>query len=350
MAQDHTLRDLIGLGTPPALAQLFADCLMRAGDASSVTVTFSDGSQDNAQDVLRDLVVKDLATRASVGATQIRSAVDWVRTMGGTSIGDGGGGLYKRATSEPSHPGKLQSADGAWWELTNKTVTLEMFGGRPDARLFGSFPSYTVGGTNGTLTDNYQPFLDALAYLKAANPNNVSSSASGKIELLLGKYYISQPIDLHQRVMIVGQNGAGTANSSSYQTELVWPENTAGIYVNRHNTSLDTTQSSGTSADGTYIGFVALRSLGGGGAGDRTKHGIRWRARGMWQELSVINFPGHGIDITATQDSSDPAREGNANYMRGYGGRIENCHHGINVEGTIYVLDPIAREEYGRLG
>src|SRR5690606_14102532 len=33
-----------------------------------------------------------------------------------------GGALYKRAVSEPSHAGKVQSADGAWWEIAEDQI------------------------------------------------------------------------------------------------------------------------------------------------------------------------------------------------------------------------------------
>lgn len=42
---------------------------------------------------------------------------DALRIKGYAAAGDGGGGLYKRVGAEPSHIFKLQSADGAWWEL-----------------------------------------------------------------------------------------------------------------------------------------------------------------------------------------------------------------------------------------
>lgn len=57
-------------------------------------------------------------TRAQVVATNITDTqVQHLRTAGYLTTGDGGGGLYRRATAEPDHDGKIQSADGAWWEL-----------------------------------------------------------------------------------------------------------------------------------------------------------------------------------------------------------------------------------------
>lgn len=67
--------------------------------------------------------------------------VEWVRTAGYAVAGDGGGALYKRATSEPPHAGKFMSADGAWWELAEKAVTPEMFGARGDDSSFNDGPA-----------------------------------------------------------------------------------------------------------------------------------------------------------------------------------------------------------------
>jgi hypothetical protein len=49
-------------------------------------------------------------------------------TGGYTLAGDGGGATYRRAAVQPSHPGKFQSNDGAWWELISEPVNPLMFG------------------------------------------------------------------------------------------------------------------------------------------------------------------------------------------------------------------------------
>lgn len=55
----------------------------------------------------------------------------FVRTAGYDAVGDGGGGLYKRAAGEPEHGGKFQSADGAWWELCEDKPNVLQFGAKP---------------------------------------------------------------------------------------------------------------------------------------------------------------------------------------------------------------------------
>jgi hypothetical protein len=85
----------------------------------------------------RDIVPPLLfATVADATATTIPSSVDAIQTAGYTTAGDGGGSIetnavYARIGSEPSHEGKIQSADGAWWELTGHLVNIKQFGAVP---------------------------------------------------------------------------------------------------------------------------------------------------------------------------------------------------------------------------
>lgn len=55
-------------------------------------------------------------TRLAVSLANIDPLVNALRTAGYNSVGDGGSALYKRVDTEPTHAGKVQSADGAWWE------------------------------------------------------------------------------------------------------------------------------------------------------------------------------------------------------------------------------------------
>jgi hypothetical protein len=72
----------------------------------------------------------DYASRAVAAAATLPSGMTFVRTAGYATAGDGGGALYKKVVSQPSHTGKFQSADGAWWELVylGQPVTLQQFG------------------------------------------------------------------------------------------------------------------------------------------------------------------------------------------------------------------------------
>lgn len=61
----------------------------------------------------------DYGSIADVEAATIGEAVQYLRTAGYYAAGDGGAALYKKVDTEPSHLGKVRSADGAWWEAAS---------------------------------------------------------------------------------------------------------------------------------------------------------------------------------------------------------------------------------------
>lgn len=73
-------------------------------------------------------VIVHSAVRSAAASATIPAGVDAIRTTGYATVGDGGAALYKRAASEPSHSGKFQSADTAWWEIAEHELYPEMFG------------------------------------------------------------------------------------------------------------------------------------------------------------------------------------------------------------------------------
>lgn len=94
----------------------------------------------------------DYETRSAAILATIPSGNTFLRTAGYTTKGDGGGALYIKVGSQPSHSGKLQSADGAWWELKEIAVSPKMFGAvmdgtTNDTTAFTNFLTYC--GTTG---------------------------------------------------------------------------------------------------------------------------------------------------------------------------------------------------------
>ena len=67
-------------------------------------------------------------TRAAVAAATVPAEVAVLSTLGFSAAGDGGDARYRRAAGEPSHAGKVRSADGAWWELDEEVVRPQMLG------------------------------------------------------------------------------------------------------------------------------------------------------------------------------------------------------------------------------
>ena len=79
-------------------------------------------------------------TRSEAMASTVNGSVDTIWTAGYGAGGDGGGAVYRRVVGEPAHAGKLQSADGAWWELAEREPNAKMFGGGRESVLTPRLP------------------------------------------------------------------------------------------------------------------------------------------------------------------------------------------------------------------
>lgn len=104
--------------------------------------------------------IRNQDSRSSAILETFPGSVNFVQTAGYSIVGDGGGALYKRVSTEPSHAGKFQSADGAWWELAEAQPDLRMFGAKGDGVTSDSFAFQAAydfmkvnGGGEVTLTE-----------------------------------------------------------------------------------------------------------------------------------------------------------------------------------------------------
>ncbi|SBW14025.1 hypothetical protein BR10RB9215_C10844 [Brucella sp. 10RB9215] len=116
----------------PGMAVLCVDTgtelrLLSYGDAEAEQAA-AEAAADRAEDAAAGGLLSNFASRADVEITNIPALVTYLRTAGYYAAGDGGAALYQRSSSEPSHAGKVQSADGAWWELASATLTPHQFG------------------------------------------------------------------------------------------------------------------------------------------------------------------------------------------------------------------------------
>lgn len=119
-------------------------------------------------------LIKDFASRAAAILATVDPLVTHVRTAGYASPGDGGAALYKLAVSEPLHPGKFQSEDGAWWELVEETPSPLMFGAVADG-----------------VTAADAPFADLMAYLYARRISGTYQHAISEIRIPRGKLLLT---------------------------------------------------------------------------------------------------------------------------------------------------------------
>ncbi|MCA1467226.1 hypothetical protein I6F09_04905 [Bradyrhizobium sp. IC3195] len=91
-----------------------------------------------ANDIIATIIAltnaADFASRAIAAGTTLPSGMTYLRTAGYATAGDGGGALYKKVGAQPTHSGKFQSADGAWWEVVylGQPMNLLQFGALGD--------------------------------------------------------------------------------------------------------------------------------------------------------------------------------------------------------------------------
>jgi len=99
--------------------------------AAAAAQTSADAAQGTANDALELAQAAGdttaVATLADLAALTDTTGLTFVQTMGRTQIGVGAA-LYKAVGSAPSHVGRVQSADGQWWEIAEPVIHAEHLG------------------------------------------------------------------------------------------------------------------------------------------------------------------------------------------------------------------------------
>lgn len=107
--------------------------------------TLTDAQQSQARQNIQADHAYD--TIAIATAATVPAYANAIRTNGYYAAGDGGAALYKRVASEPSHAGKVQSADGAWWEIAPGNVSYPTVVGLDQVRV--------PNGVDAVMMDGY---------------------------------------------------------------------------------------------------------------------------------------------------------------------------------------------------
>lgn len=107
-----------------------------AQDGAEAAQVAAELARDQAQAAASSVSPTEYPTIADAEALAPVSAPDFIRTAGYTAAGDGGGALYKKVVSEPSHIGKFSvTLDDAvtvvWYEIAEKKPNLRQFGAIP---------------------------------------------------------------------------------------------------------------------------------------------------------------------------------------------------------------------------
>lgn len=215
----------------PGMALLCIDTgtvlrLLSYGDAEAIQAA-AEAAADRAEDAAAAAEaavggqLSNFDSRASVAAANILPLVSYVRTAGYSIAGDGGAALYKRASSEPTHAGKVQSADGAWWELSDQTLNVKMFGAKGD----------------GT-TDDWQAITNAIEYCRqtytppSSRPFYPQRWTMHFPDGEKGIYAISKPI-VHVAGCIIVMDKGAVLKATATMAAMVTTENVN--YLSNHH-------------------------------------------------------------------------------------------------------------------
>lgn len=160
-------RDPINLGSGPN---------SRNGDTIRQAFTKIDDDLDELFDRVTDLeengsssAFSGYETIAAVQSASIPSSVDFITVHRYATGHPPSTAIYARVSQEPSHPGKVQSEDGGWWEIADRRSL--------DIRWFGAQCNGSADDTNAI--DNAILALPELA--------NSFGSASGEIYIPAGR-------------------------------------------------------------------------------------------------------------------------------------------------------------------
>jgi hypothetical protein len=188
----------------------------------------------------------NFASLAIAEATTISGAPTFLRTAGYSTVGDGGGALYREVGSAPSHLAYFQSADGAYWEyVVDGPLNIKQFGGVGD-------------GTTANDTA-----LSIALSLWAAN-------GFGHIYFPAGKYKFTSKVThvLIFSLPVLGMTRGFTISGDGQNaTKLYWPNADGGLWLEQANSNQSIIVRDLSFVTNQAGGGTALRLLATGGFG-----------------------------------------------------------------------------------
>lgn len=167
----------------------------------------------------------DYSSKASVEASPVPNTMTYLRIAGYYSAGDGGGAIYKRSASQPTHSGKIQSQDGSWWEIAERTLNFRMFGAKGD----------------GAVDDS----TSIQACLNAA-----SSLSIARVELYGGgEFLYGATLTIPNKIIITGDKKTSLKKAASSNFQIIM-----GQFSSLYNIVIDGNRSNNPSNnDGTLV-------------------------------------------------------------------------------------------------
>lgn len=170
-------------------------------------------------------------TRLAISFAAIKPTINIIRSGGYSAPGDGGDASYRRVMAEPVHAGKVQSADGAWWELSRGQII--------NPRMFGAVGD---GITNDTAAVQAAIDFAAPFVWKGGTRATEEGSASGNLFIPKGTYRLTSKIRLAPNLRIFGEGCANdwTVRNGSTGGADKWGSALFVDYTNYQDYALDT--------------------------------------------------------------------------------------------------------------
>jgi hypothetical protein len=255
----------------------------RAEEAAQEAQEAADIAAGYASDAVSQGNVPIYATVVGMAAISVPAGIGCIRINGYHAAGDGGGALYKRVVSAPAHAGKVQSMDGAWWELSPGDI--------PNVRAWGAKPGLANDATAGI-----QALLDYYAIAYAVN----EESGGGTVNLGDGLYRTTAPLNVKCRNILIKGNG-----KRSLQDGMVGPRSESGpgaIYANHNGDAI--TVSSAYDANGfQFKDATLIQATSPRPAGSKGIHfisaGARFLREFVISDASIAGFD-HAIHLSKT--------------------------------------------------
>ncbi|MCH4541433.1 right-handed parallel beta-helix repeat-containing protein [Ochrobactrum sp. A-1] len=197
-------------------------------------------------------------TCLAVTFAQIKPTINAIHTGGYSAAGDGGDALYKRVSSEPSHDGKVQSADGAWWEMVGFYAALPNALPRPYLKkvreqisVFDALP-ISLADSIGQHEDTSSEYLEVTAAISTIVDD--LSIRGGRLFIPRGLYMMSTVFP-KSNVHMVGEGRGISILRTAPGIDNMILYNPYSTAIEIENVSL-----SGITFDGNGSGILAARS------------------------------------------------------------------------------------------
>jgi hypothetical protein len=121
--QDAATKNWMETASTSTLAQTII-----ARDEAEAHQLAAEVARDQAEAAAAAGVSSVIGTKAIAAAMNPTVSPDAVYLAGHLSPGDGGGGLFKKVVSQPTHTAKFQMANGQWYEFSGNVLNVKAFG------------------------------------------------------------------------------------------------------------------------------------------------------------------------------------------------------------------------------